>query len=69
MVDYRYYNMYDLAPAFPFGFGLSFSNFTFSDLQIAEVKNVSEGLNAYHIRQYDFLKNPSLLLRHFVYKH
>lgn len=37
-VDYRHFDKYNIVPRFEFGFGLSYSNFTFSNLYIQPVK-------------------------------
>ncbi len=33
-VGYRYYDAFNIAPAYPFGYGLSYSSFGYSDLQV-----------------------------------
>ncbi|OFC70930.1 glycoside hydrolase family 3 C-terminal domain-containing protein [Alteromonas confluentis] len=33
-VGYRYYDAFNIAPAYPFGYGLSYSSFNYSDLQV-----------------------------------
>lgn len=37
LLDYRWFEAHDIAPRYEFGFGLSYTNFTYSDIQI--VKN------------------------------
>jgi len=40
-VGYRYYDTKNVEPAFPFGFGLSYTSFEYSDLKV-----VSTGKNS-----------------------
>nr|GAT51343.1 glycoside hydrolase family 3 protein [Mycena chlorophos] len=36
-IDYRHFDAFNITPRFEFGFGLSYTNFTYSDLHIANV--------------------------------
>ncbi|KAJ6617970.1 beta-glucosidase [Mycena sp. CBHHK59/15] len=38
-VDYRHFDSFNITPRFEFGFGLSYTNFTYSDLKIAKVRH------------------------------
>ncbi|TQV98072.1 beta-glucosidase 1 precursor [Cordyceps javanica] len=41
-VDYRHFDKFNVQPRFEFGFGLSYSSFNYSNLQITEVKAKSQ---------------------------
>lgn len=42
--DYRYFDQYKIEPRFEFGYGLSYSKFSYDDLEIKKVKQPSEYL-------------------------
>lgn len=69
-VGYRWYEMLDLPVLFPFGHGLSYSEFSFSDLKVdkndrilevsVKVKNTGEVAGAEVVQVYLNQKNPSI---------
>ncbi|CCH45163.1 beta-glucosidase [Wickerhamomyces ciferrii] len=45
-VDYKYFDKYDKPVRYEFGYGLSYSNFTLSDIKVETIKQFSEDLEA-----------------------
>lgn len=43
-LDYRFYDYYNVTPRYEFGYGLSYSNFTFDNLNISNIKAPSKEL-------------------------
>ncbi|KAF7596632.1 hypothetical protein BBP40_000554 [Aspergillus hancockii] len=41
-MDYRYFDSYNVTPRYPFGHGLSYTSFSYSDLKIKEPKTLSK---------------------------
>ena len=44
-VGYRYYNTFNIKPAYEFGYGLSYTNFTYSNLKLSSI-NFKESITA-----------------------
>ncbi len=45
-VGYRYYDTEDVAPAYPFGYGRSYTAFSFGDLELSDTKLADEAITA-----------------------
>lgn len=41
-IGYRYYDTHGIKPAYPFGYGLSYSNFTYSNLQVDDTYETNQ---------------------------
>jgi len=51
-LGYRYYTTYNVQPLFPFGFGLSYTTFSFSNLKVASIPGVLGGTGGNRIYNY-----------------
>lgn len=58
-LDYRYYDFYNLTPRYEFGYGISYSNFTFDNLNITEINVPSKELEpeSAYLPSYTFSPN------------
>lgn len=43
-IDYKAFDLYNITPQYPFGFGLSYTNFSYANLEISKVANASTAL-------------------------